>query len=166
MGFDDTFGMAFAKAQASAYNELPVQPPATLIVTVNDRDKETVLPLIRKYHEIGFKILATAGTQKFLTSKGVPAETVFKVGENRPNMVDLIVSGEVQLLINTPLGPKVPIRRFRSSTFDHHVQGALSDYDGVGEGGPGRADRAARRPQHVRTVQERIADVTAPTASA
>ncbi len=166
MGFDDTFGMAFAKAQASAYNALPVQPPATLIVTVNDRDKETVLPLIRKYHEIGFRILATSGTQRFLTSRGVPAEPVFKVGENRPNMVDLIVSGDVQLLINTPLGRRSQYDDFalRRSTITYDVpylttmasaKAALDALIAL------REDR-----QHVRTVQERIADVQNPATAA
>jgi carbamoyl-phosphate synthase large subunit len=105
MGFDDSFGMAFAKAQASAYNDLPDEG-GTLVVTVNTRDKETVAPLLRDFAKLGFKILATRGTLRFLKQRGIDAERVFKVGEGRPNIVDKIVSGEVQLLINTPLGKK------------------------------------------------------------
>ncbi|MEZ4417519.1 MAG: carbamoyl-phosphate synthase large subunit [Gemmatimonadota bacterium] len=158
MGFDDTFGMAFAKAQASAYNELPEQPPATLIVTVNDRDKETVVPLIRKYHEVGFRILATAGTQHYLVEHGIPAELAYKVGEDRPNMVDLIVSGQIQLLINTPLGRKSQYDDYalRRAAITYKVpylttmasaKAALDALIAI------RGDR-----HHVRTVQERAAD--------
>jgi carbamoyl-phosphate synthase large subunit len=105
MGFDDSFGMAFAKAQASAYNDLPDEG-GTLVVTVNTRDKETVAPLLKDFADLGFRILATRGTMRFLKQRGIQAERVFKVGEGRPNIVDKIVSGEVQLLINTPLGKK------------------------------------------------------------
>ena len=103
MGFDDSFGMAFAKAQVSAGNRLP-EEPGNLIVTVNDRDKATVTPILRRFHDLGFKIMATRGTQEYLTRLGLPARRVFKVNEGRPNIVDYIVSGDVRLLINTPLG--------------------------------------------------------------
>ncbi len=105
MGFDDSFGMAFAKAQTSAGNHLP-RDGGTLIVTVNDSDKPTATPLARRFHDLGFRILATSGTCAYLNRLGVPAERVFKVNEGRPNIVDLIVSGGVQLLVNTPLGKK------------------------------------------------------------
>ena len=105
MGFDDSFGMAFAKAQTSAGNHLP-QGGGTLIITVNDSDKPTVTPLARRFHDLGFRILATAGTCAYLNRLGVPAERIFKVNEGRPDIVDLIVSGRAQLLVNTPLGKK------------------------------------------------------------
>jgi carbamoyl-phosphate synthase large subunit len=103
MGFDDSFGMAFAKAQESAGNVLPKEP-GNLIVTVNDRDKRTVTPILRRFQDLGFRILATKGTHAYLTRLGIPAERVFKVGEGRPHIVDLIVSDQVSLLVNTPLG--------------------------------------------------------------
>jgi carbamoyl-phosphate synthase large subunit len=102
MGMADSFGMAFAKAQIAAEGSLPLE--GTIFVTVNDHDKPTVLPIARRFHELGFRILATEGTQRYLRGRGVPAERVLKVHEGRPNAIDLIVSGEVQLLINTPLG--------------------------------------------------------------
>jgi carbamoyl-phosphate synthase large subunit len=105
MGFDDSFGMAFAKAQVSAGNVLP-EKPGQLIVTVNDRDKGTVTPILRRFADLGFKILATKGTQEYLKRLGVPAERIYKVHEGRPHIVDHIVSGDVRLLINTPLGKK------------------------------------------------------------
>ena len=63
-----------------------------------------MLPIARRFHELGFRIIATEGTARYLRARGVPAEKVLKVYEGRPNAVDLIVSGQVQLLINTPLG--------------------------------------------------------------
>jgi carbamoyl-phosphate synthase large subunit len=102
MGFADSFGMAFAKAQIAAEGGLPLS--GAIFVTVNDSDKPTVVPIVRRFHEMGFRILATEGTQTYLRARGVPAERVLKVHEGRPNAIDLIVSGEVHLLINTPLG--------------------------------------------------------------
>ena len=102
MGLADSFGMAFAKAQIAADGSLP--SAGAIFVTVNDSDKPTVLPIVRRFHEMGFRIVATDGTARYLRARGVPAERVAKVHEGRPNAIDLIVSGEVQLLINTPLG--------------------------------------------------------------
>jgi carbamoyl-phosphate synthase large subunit len=102
MGFADSFGMAFAKAQIAADGSLPLE--GTVCVTVNDSDKPTVVPIVRRLHELGFRILATEGTARYLRARGIPAERVAKVHEGRPNAIDLIVSGEIQLLINTPLG--------------------------------------------------------------
>ena len=102
MGIADSFGMAFAKAQAGADGTLPLS--GTVFVTVNDRDKPTVLPITRRFHEMGFRVLATDGTARYLRARGIPVESVLKVHEGRPNVNDLITSGEVDLLINTPLG--------------------------------------------------------------
>ncbi|MGH7700547.1 MAG: carbamoyl-phosphate synthase large subunit [Gemmatimonadales bacterium] len=102
MGIAESFGMAFAKAQIAAEGSLPLE--GAVFVTVNDSDKPTVVPIVRRFHELGFRILATEGTQRYLRARGIPAERVRKVHEGRPNAIDLIVSGEVHLLINTPLG--------------------------------------------------------------
>ena len=102
MGIADSFGMAFAKAQASADGQLPLS--GSVFVTVNDHDKPTVVPIARRFHELGFRILATEGTQRYLRARGVPAERVLKVYEGRPNGIDLMLSGQVHLLVNTPLG--------------------------------------------------------------
>src|SRR6266550_2891589 len=102
MGLADSFGMAFAKAQIAADGSLPLA--GGIFVTVNDSDKPTVLPIARRFHDLGFRLTAIEGTARYLRSRGVPAERVAKVHEGRPNAIDLIVSGEVQLLINTPLG--------------------------------------------------------------
>jgi carbamoyl-phosphate synthase large subunit len=96
--------MAYAKAQISAGSSLPTG--GTVVVTVNDRDKPTVTPIIRRFHELGFEIRATGGTARYLRARGIPADPIYKVGQGRPDISDGIISGEVQLLINTPLGKK------------------------------------------------------------
>jgi carbamoyl-phosphate synthase large subunit len=102
MGIADSFGMAFAKAQISADGALPLE--GAVFVTVNDHDKGNVTPIARRFHELGFRVLATDGTAKYLRSRGIPAQRVLKVYQGRPNAIDLLVSGQIQLLINTPLG--------------------------------------------------------------
>jgi carbamoyl-phosphate synthase large subunit len=102
MGISESFGLAFAKAQLAAENALP--RGGAIFVTVNDRDKVAVAPIVKRFHAMGFRIIATAGTAKFLEADGIPCESVFKVHEGRPHALDLIVNREVVLLINTPLG--------------------------------------------------------------
>jgi carbamoyl-phosphate synthase large subunit len=102
MGVADSFGSAFAKAQLSAGIRLPQS--GTIFISVNDKDKETVLPIARDLKSLGLTIIATAGTRHALEAKGIAADLVFKVGEGRPNVVDLIKSKKVSLIINTPLG--------------------------------------------------------------
>jgi carbamoyl-phosphate synthase large subunit len=102
MGIADSFGMAFAKAQISADGALPLS--GSVFVTVNDHDKANVTPIARRFHALGFKMLATEGTARYLRARGIPTERVLKVYEGRPNAIDLLVSGQIQLLINTPLG--------------------------------------------------------------
>jgi carbamoyl-phosphate synthase large subunit len=104
MGISDTFGTAFAKAQISAGNSLPLE--GTVMITVNRSDRAGVTPIARRFHEMDFGIVATAGTRRYLAERDVPAAPVFKVSEGRPHGVDLIVNREVHLLINTPLGKR------------------------------------------------------------
>ncbi len=102
MGISDTFGSAFAKAQLAASNGLPLA--GRILVTVNDNDKAAVTPLAMRFQEMGFALYATAGTAAYLGEHGIPVTPVLKVHEGRPNCMDMIVNGEVQLLINTPFG--------------------------------------------------------------
>jgi carbamoyl-phosphate synthase large subunit len=159
MGFDDSFGMAFAKAQVSAGNRLPES--GRLIVTVNDADKETVTPILRRFRDLGFTIMATRGTRDYLSRLGVPAEPVFKVGEGRPDIVDHIVTGDVALLINTPLGKK--------SQFDDYAMRRAAITHKVPYVTTMSATSAAcdaiialkSRVREVRSIQERIASLGA-----
>ena len=102
MGVADTFGEAFAKAQISAGQKLPVK--GTIFLSVNDHDKPAVADLALQFVELGFKLVATHGTADVLEQAGFVVERVFKVKEGRPNVVDLIKGDRIQLIINTPRG--------------------------------------------------------------
>jgi carbamoyl-phosphate synthase large subunit len=102
MGVGRTFGEAYAKAMMGAGLELPVE--GTAFISVNDSDKGLSALLARKLARLGFKLMATVGTAARLREVGLEAETVFKVNEGRPNIADKIRSGDVALVINTPLG--------------------------------------------------------------
>jgi carbamoyl-phosphate synthase large subunit len=102
MGISRNLGIAFAKAMAAAGNRLPTS--GTVFISVHDNDKGGVLPHARGLATMGFRMLATRGTAEFLRGHGVEAETVHKVNEGRPNVVDRIKSREIDLIINTPLG--------------------------------------------------------------
>ena len=104
MGTAADFGLAFAKAQISAGQALPSEGVAFL--SVEDRHKPALLPIAKGLTDEGFTLLATEGTAAYLSGMNVDVETVFKVNEGRPNVVDRIKTGEVQLIINTPLGRK------------------------------------------------------------
>jgi carbamoyl-phosphate synthase large subunit len=102
MGISSSFGASFAKAELAAANELPLD--GAVLITVNDNDKSTVTPIARRFHEMGFEIFATAGTARYLRSRGVPSTPVLKIHEGRPSCLDLVVNRDIGLLINTPLG--------------------------------------------------------------
>ena len=121
MGIADSFGSAFAKAQLAADNELPLD--GAIFVTVNDSDKPTVVPIARRFQEMGFVLYATEGTARYLRTRGIPTRTVNKLHEGRPHGVDLMVNGEVRLLINTPLGKHAQYDdyRLRQTAIAHRV---------------------------------------------
>ena len=102
MGIDSSFPMAFAKAQLGAGQELPTS--GTVFISVRDRDKRHIVQLAMKFAEMGFKILATAGTAHAIRRMDVPVEEVKKVSEGRPNIIDCMKNGGVNLIINTPSG--------------------------------------------------------------
>jgi len=102
MGVAEGFGSAYLKAQLGAGTKLPRE--ARVFISVNEQDKRVVMDLARQFHEMGFKIVATRGTQKRIEAAGLPCEFVYKVNEGRPNIADLVKSKEVHLIINTPLG--------------------------------------------------------------
>ncbi len=102
MGVARTFGEAFAKAQLAAGQKLPRK--GTIFISVNDHDKRHVVPLARELSQMGFTLLATRGTAAVFSGAGIRAEAVYKANEGRPNIIDLIKTGRVDLIINTPLG--------------------------------------------------------------
>ncbi len=102
LGMADSFGLAFYKAQEAAGSPLPLE--GTVLLTVADGDKGAALEVARIFSELGFAILSTEGTQAFLEKQGVACVGVKKYHEGRPNIVDAIKNGEVDLVINTPSG--------------------------------------------------------------
>lgn len=102
MGIDTDFGRAYAKAQLAAGQNLPLQ--GTVFISVSDRDKQAVIPVAREFVELGFRLLATEGTQKVLAEHGIPVDKVLKLHEGRPHVIDAIKNHQIQLIINTPSG--------------------------------------------------------------
>jgi carbamoyl-phosphate synthase large subunit len=102
MGVADTFGEAFAKAQAAAGQVLPTS--GRVFISANDRDKPFVAEVAQRFVELGFSLVATHGTAKILEDAGLQVERVYKVKEGRPNVVDLIKGERLHLIVNTPHG--------------------------------------------------------------
>jgi carbamoyl-phosphate synthase large subunit len=104
MGLDTDFGRAYAKSQIGCGNDLPLE--GAVFVSVRDRDKAGILKPARQLAELGFKIVATSGTARFLSEAGLDVEQVNKVLEGRPHIVDSIKNGQIQLIFNTTEGPR------------------------------------------------------------
>jgi len=102
MGIDKDFPTAFAKSQLGAGTKLP--DGGTVFVSVKDGDKDYILPAVRELIELGFKIVATGGTQRYLADQGLAVEHVNKVAEGRPHIVDKIIDGDIALIFNTTEG--------------------------------------------------------------
>ncbi len=102
MGIDSDFARAFAKSQIGAGTMLP--DGGVAFVSVKDSDKAVILPAVKQLIELGFKVIATGGTQKYLADAGLPVERVNKVAEGRPHIVDRIVDGEIAMIFNSTEG--------------------------------------------------------------
>jgi len=102
LGISNSSGNAFFKAQEAAQQLLPLE--GTVLITVSIKDRPDVLEVARQFAELGFTIKATEGTNQLLTSQGIDSEQILKMHEGRPNIVDGIMNGEIQLIINTPSG--------------------------------------------------------------
>src|SRR3569623_383172 len=102
MGIDRSFPIAFAKSQLGGGTRVP--RTGTVFISVRESDKERILEPARILTKLGFKVIATSGTQRYLADHGVPADKINKVLEGRPHIVDAITNGEVQLVYNTTKG--------------------------------------------------------------
>jgi carbamoyl-phosphate synthase large subunit len=164
MGAADDFGAAFAKAWLGAGHRLPLAGAA--FVSVNDRDKQAVVPIARRLAGLGFRILATSGTAEHLEAAGLEVERALKVHEGRPHVVDHLINGDIDLVVNTPLGrashdDDAEIRR---TALKYGVpcvttlSGALAAADGIATLQAGRLG--------VRSLQEIHAGVAGPAAEA
>jgi carbamoyl-phosphate synthase large subunit len=120
LGLASTFGLAYFKAQQAAMPALPLQ--GTVFISVTDADKPAVVDVARQFLTLGFRLKATAGTWEYLNNHGVRCERTYKLHEyQRPHVVDEIKSGEIQLIINTPIGRK-------SATDDAYIRQAAIKY--------------------------------------
>jgi len=121
MGISDDFGIAFAKSQIAAGNTLPTS--GNVFISVKDADKARAVEVARKMHEMGFKIFATKGTCISLINSNIPSEFVLKMAEGRPNIVDYIINGRMDLVINTTVGKRTVTDSFaiRRTALDRQV---------------------------------------------
>jgi carbamoyl-phosphate synthase large subunit len=152
MGRDRDFGRAFAKAQLGSGEGLPLG--GRVFLSVKDDDKRAVIFMAKRLADLGFGLVATRGTARFLKLNGLACETVFKVEEGKPDIVDRIAAGDVALVINTPLGraSKFDDRAIRAAALRHGVPmvttiaGALAAVSGI--------EALARGPLDVSALQE------------
>ncbi len=151
MGISNTLGESFRRASISAGNNIPNS--GTVFLSVNDSDKLNVIPIARDFHEIGFKLVATSGTAKELMQNGLQVESIFKVGEGRPNVVDWIKNDEIDLVINTPMGAQ--------ARYDEESIGRSCIQKGIvaittlsGAEAAVRAIRLSNKTIHVHSIQE------------
>ena len=102
LGLSSSFGEAFYKAQEATQTSLPLS--GTVLISVSRKDKPEVKALAEAFHKAGFSLVATAGTDALIREAGIPVELVKKLSEGRPNILDLITNGKIQMIVNTPVG--------------------------------------------------------------
>ncbi len=102
LGLSSSYGEAFFKAQEGIGSKLPLE--GTVLISVNRKDKEEIVDVAAMFHEIGFKIMATGNTYELINGAGIPAEKIKKLSEGRPNTLDVITNGNIDLIINSPVG--------------------------------------------------------------
>jgi carbamoyl-phosphate synthase large subunit len=102
MGIDSDFGRAFAKAELGAGEVLPLS--GTVFVSMSERDKVLVVPVVKDFIELGFQVVATDGTRRVLQEHGLDVALVLKLHEGRPHVLDAMKNQKIQLIINTPSG--------------------------------------------------------------
>jgi len=137
MGISDNFGIAFAKAQMGAGLSLPLR--GTVFISVADKDKPSIVPIARELDNLGFNLVATKGTYNILKKNQVKVRRVKKIAEGRPNIEDYIKNGEIDLILNTPIGkgPKFDEYKIRHQAVIHRVPiittipGAMAAVNGI-----------------------------------
>ncbi|MDD5565903.1 MAG: carbamoyl-phosphate synthase large subunit [Candidatus Omnitrophica bacterium] len=121
MGIDADFGLAYIKSQIAAGQNLPRK--GNVFISVRDKDKRSVIFIAKKLHELGFHLYATEGTSDALSKNGIPVKILVKIAEGRPNVLDLMKDGKIQLVINTPSGriPRQDEVKIRSQVILHNI---------------------------------------------
>ncbi len=153
MGLSDDLGMAFAKSQMAAQPGLPTS--GNVFISLKDHDKEAGAEIASKFNQLGFKLFCTSGTAKFLSDRGIPVTRLYKISEGaRPNVVDLLKNGQMQILINTPSGmnPRLDENKMREEALLDRVciittiMGAYAALKGI--------EALKNRPLEVKPLQE------------
>ena len=121
MGIDTSFDLAFAKSQIAAGADLPTS--GAVFISVHDFYKERIVPVARSFADLGFTIMSTTGTAAYLNAHGVDVQTVLKVSEGRPNVMDYIKNGQIQLIINASIGrkPTEDAHQLRQSAIRYNI---------------------------------------------
>ena len=143
MGVAADFPTAFAKAQAAAGTRLPTS--GTVFLTVTDSDKSAAVGIAAQLHDLGFRIVATRGTAAAIKRMGIPVETINKIQEGSPHVVDWIENGDVDLVINTPTGTARALGRLRDPPRGGRPRRPVHHHDRRRDGGRPRDRRGARR---------------------
>lgn len=104
LGMAECFGEAFYKAQEAAGSIIPLA--GTVLISVNDKDKAEVVEIAKGFHQCGFEILATGGTYDLIVANNVPAEKIYKLHQGRPNILDAVTNGQINIIVNTPIDKK------------------------------------------------------------
>ncbi len=160
MGLADDLGMAFAKSQLAAQPGLPTE--GNVFLSVKDHDKEAGAAIAKKFSELGFKIYSTSGTAAFLEQKGIPVTRTYKLSEGaRPNVVDMIKNGQMNIIINTPSGmnPRLDENKIREEALLSKVcmmttiMGAYAALKGI--------EALKSKPLEVKSLQEYGAEMAA-----
>jgi len=107
MGIDSDLGLAYMKAQIAAGQKLPME--GKIFISVDDKHKRSIVGLSKRIDTLGYKIVSTSGTADVLRKNGLEVEVVEKLGEGRPNILDLIKNNEIKLVINTPGDKKTKV---------------------------------------------------------
>jgi carbamoyl-phosphate synthase large subunit len=143
MGIDSTGGIAFLKSQIAAGNPLPTR--GNVFLSVRNEDKQEVVPIAKRLHEMGYVIYATVGTSTLLRENEIPTHALFRISEGRPNVVDLIEEKQVQWIVNTPSSGQIPridevkmrshavIRNIPITTTLHGLRAALTGIEAMRE---------------------------------
>jgi len=154
LGIADSDGLAFYKAQEATQQCLPTE--GAVLMTVADSDKKASVKTAKAFADLGFKILATEGTHKTLTQEGIKAESILKMHQGRPNIVDAIKNKDIQLIINTPIGKvsKFDDSYIRKAAIQYKVpyitttSAAAASVKGIGAKQKGKADIKSLQEYH------------------
>ena len=153
MGIDSSFGIAFAKTQIATNQFFPTS--GTVFISVNDKDKKTIVDTAKKLAGMHFKIISTKGTYEVLEKNGIKCDLVLKIREGRPNVLDMIKNGEIDLIINTPEGRSARSDGYylRTAAVLHNVP-SITTITGAAAAVQGIAELRSNPEVNVKPIQE------------